>query len=375
MANRESQFRSLPEPVTQTQDGVTVTIKQVLLTPEKTSLVMTIQGLDSGAMVTEDDSREVHARSCNAFPEIALPDGTLLSPTDTGQLGYDDTNAYQRVFFYPPISDSVRKAQVDIPCILQTRAGSAPENWQMPLSFIAASPDLTIAPIIEATQPEQSAPDTTGLLALDQVIQTASSTIFTGRFSPLFDGSSVTGIKDQAPQIRDANEKALPWRIPSEINHFTDEQGVYHWAYQVDENDIAWPISIQFDAIDLHCSSQTQFEFDPGQVAELGQVWEVNKALAIGACDIQLVSIKKIQSGYTFRIASDEHPIQDAKIEILGQTLTTSSQVLKSSYDDVSLTFANELPAGRLTVQFTGVTIQVSGPWQIQWSPENEGVK
>jgi hypothetical protein len=374
-ANRESQVRSLADPVTQTREGVTVTIKQVLLTPEKTSLVMTIQGLGSGAMITEDDSREAHERSCNASPEIVLPDGTLLSPTDTGELGYDATNAYQRVFFYPPISESVRKAQLQIPCVYQTRAGGAPEDWQMPLSFISASPDLTIAPIIEATQPEQSAPDTTGLLALDQVIQTASNTIFTGRFSPLFEGSSVIGIKDQAPQIRDANGKALPWRIPSEINHFTDEQGVYHWAYQVDENDIAWPISIQFDAVDLRCTSQTQFEFDPDQVAELGQVWEVDKALSIGACDIKLVSIKKNQSGYTFRIASDENPIQDVKIEILGQTLTTSSQVLKSSYDDVSLTFADELPAGRLTIQFADVTIQIPGPWQVQWSPENEGVK
>lgn len=374
-ANRESQVRSLAEPVTQTRKGVTVTIKQVLLTPEKTSLVMTIQGLSLGAMITEDDSREAHERSCNASPEIALPDGTLLGPTDTGQLGYDDTNAYQRVFFYLPISESVRKAQVDIPCILQTRAGSAPENWQMPLSFIAASPDLTLAPIIEATQPEQSAPEATGLLALDQVIQTTTETIFTGRFSPLFEGSAVTGIKDQAPQIRDANGNALPWRVPAEINHFTDERGVYHWAYQVDENDIAWPVSIQFDAVDLRCTSQTQFEFDPGQVAELGQVWEVNKSLSVGSCDIQLVSIKKIQSGYTFRIASDENPIQDAKIEILGQTFTKSSQVLQSLYTDVSLTFADELPAGRLTVQFTGVTIQVPGSWQVQWSPEREGVK
>ena len=103
----------------------------------------------------------------------------------------------------------------------------------------------------------------------------------------------------------------------------------------------------------------------------MGQVWQVNRDLSIGDCAIKLASIKKIQSGYTFRITSDERPIQDAKIEIMGLTLTTASQILTSSYDDVSLTFTDELPAGRLTVQFADITIQISGPWQVVWSPEN----
>ncbi len=370
LANREAPFRSLPEPVTQTREDVTVTVKQVLLTPEKTSLVMTIQGLDSGAIVTEDDSREIHARSCNAYPEISLPDGTLLTPNDSGVLGYDEANAYQRVFFYPPVSESVRKAQLNIPCILQTRAGSAPEEWVLPLSFVPAAPG-EVAPIIETAQSEQSAPEAAGPIVLDQVIPITSGTIFSGRFLPLFEGSAIIGVKDQAPIITDASGKALPWRVPAEIDSFTDEQGVFHWAFQVDEKDVAWPISIQFDAVDLRCTGQTQYEFNQGEVVESGQVWQVNKDLSIGDCAIKLVSIKKIQSGYTFRIASDEHPIQNAKIEIMGLTLPTASQILTSSYDDVSLTFTGELPAGRLTVQFTDVTIQVFGPWQVEWSPEN----
>lgn len=374
LANRESQFRSLPEPVTQTQDGVTVTIKQVLLTPEKTSLVMTIQGLSSGAMVTEDDSREAHESSCNASPEIALPDGTLLAPIDSGVLGYDEGNAYQRVFFYPPISESVREAQLDMPCIWQTRAGSAPENWVLPLTFVPAAPGEA-APIIEPAQPEDTATEAARLILLDQVIPTASGTIFTGHFSPVFAGSAVLGIKDQAPQITDASGKALTWRVPAEIQPYTDNQGVFHWAFEVEDEDANLPLTIQFEAVDLQCTGQAQFAFDSSALQEPGQILEVNKTISVGNCDMELVSIRKVQSGYTFRIAASDHPVRNVNLNIAGATHIRTSQVVRPLYNDFSLEYAGGLPAGELTVQFTDITIQVSGPWQVEWSPENEGVK
>ena len=374
LANRESQFRSLPAPVTQTQDGVTVTIKQVLLTPEKTSLVMTIEGLDSGAMVTEDDSREVHARSCNASPEIALPDGTLLSPIDSGQLGYDEANTYQRVYFYPAIPEAVREAQLDMPCILQTRAGSASENWVLPLKFIPAAPGEA-APIIEAAQLEQSNPETAGSIILDQVITTESGTIFTGRFLPLFEGSAVIDIKDQAPRITDASGKALTWQIPAEIRPFTDDAGVLHWAFEVGTEAADWPLTIQFEAVDLQCTGQAQFAFESSALLEPGQGLEVNKTVSVGNCGMELVSIRKIQSGYTFRIAARDYPVQNVTLDIAGTTHIRTSQVARPLYNEFSLEYAGELPTGRLTVQFTGITLQVPGPWQVEWSPENEGVK
>ena len=62
----------------------------------------------------------------------------------------------------------VNEAAYVLPCIVNTLPGKAPENWELPLHFMAAPPSLTVMPVIELTPSQQSSQ--TQNVAEDQAI-------------------------------------------------------------------------------------------------------------------------------------------------------------------------------------------------------------
>ena len=137
----DGQIRVLAEPVTVTRDGITITVKQVVLDAERTVLIYSVEGIPSEAYTS------IPEEQCPYQAALRIPDGTVLSPGQGG--GEASDTGYEHRFDYPVIPMTFNNADLIISCLFQTRSGAAPENWEISLRFIPAPPYFTAFPVIE----------------------------------------------------------------------------------------------------------------------------------------------------------------------------------------------------------------------------------
>ncbi|MGB7539481.1 MAG: DUF4179 domain-containing protein [Anaerolineales bacterium] len=123
-------IRTLAEPVTVTRDGISITVTSAVLTGDRTHIEYRIFGIPRSAY---PDREDIHG--CFPSDYLLLPDGTRLDRMDQD---------------FPPIPAGVNEAVFVIPCIGETLPGTVPENWELPLRFVPAPPDLTVIPVIES---------------------------------------------------------------------------------------------------------------------------------------------------------------------------------------------------------------------------------
>ena len=138
-------MRVLDEPVSQTRDGITLTIEHVLVFDQRVEVVYHVDGIDPA-----DDGYEAddYVSNPTAFcggvnvGELAnhdgdallqLPDGTLLERAPAGT--YE-----QNVFAMKPVYDAAVPADVmemtfKLQCIPMARRGAEPENWEIPFQL------------------------------------------------------------------------------------------------------------------------------------------------------------------------------------------------------------------------------------------------
>ena len=136
IVDSSSPIRVLAEPVSQTRDGITITVTSATLTADRTHVEYRIFGVPRSAYPNSED---VHG--CFGSEYLLLPDGTKL----------------ERMQDYPPVPADVAQAQLVIPCIGETLPGTVPENWALPLRFVPAPADMTVMPVIELS-PSPEAP-------------------------------------------------------------------------------------------------------------------------------------------------------------------------------------------------------------------------
>ena len=191
IVDQSAPIRLLAEPVSQTRDGITITVTSATLTSDRTHIEYRIFGVPRSAY---PDREDVHG--CFEADYLLLPDGTKLA----------------RQQDYPPVPAEVSHALLVIPCIGETLPGTVPENWALPLRFVPAPADMTVMPVIELSpSPEVTAemPAAPGAsnpapVTFDQVVETSDGYILLGRLMPEVvtgEWAQVTGM----PQMRDAS--------------------------------------------------------------------------------------------------------------------------------------------------------------------------
>lgn len=369
LVDQESAIRTLAEPVSQTRDGVTLTIKQAVLSTSRTGLVFTLKGLSPQAVAGE--SIEAQKKACHAAPILVLPDGDQLHSIGNGSNGYDAEGAYQVMVFYPPLSGEIEQATFVLPCIPGTIPGKAPENWELPVRFVSGPIDGAVTQLkvkqVPTNTPSQDSPP----VILDQVIETNDGFIFLGRFQPLFPNSRVAEVSQgYVPSIRDAAGKAVSYRIPDDLLTDQHDSGSFFWAYEIQAKDIAWPVTIQFETVGIACfDDQAAFTLNAGANPGDGQVWDIGQELTAGACSIKVISVKRNHDGYSFLITGLKHPLRHLNLEIAGFPASRYSIRDYPSYTEFRLVYDHEVPENEMNIVVSGVIIDVSGPWEISWQP------
>jgi hypothetical protein len=381
IVEKNAPLRVLEEPVSQTRDGITVTVKQAFLTSDKTTVTYTVEGVPWSAL-----SHNENDPGCGVGSELRLPDGTLLKLTGGGGTPMETT------MDYPPIPANINQITFVLPCIQETLPGLAPENWELPLRFVPASAELTAMPVIDVLQspePQQDTPiPAKNPLVLLKVVDTGDNYVLLGEFRPADaeDSSLPSGswwsLTEQV-KIIDATGQDVFYTIPTDPSLLLppSQPGAEPWAYQIGKT-FTPPLTITYAGrytIPADPSAKAQFTFDAGTNPRPGQEWILNRDFEVGGHVIRLVSISvATQTGYKFSFESSDLTIQTVEVDISGYIAHGRSEpeggnagLTPGKWSEELLDY-DELPNGTLDVVLSNLTLYGEfKTWQVQWSPEN----
>ena len=380
IVDQNASLRVLEGPVTETRDGITVTVKQAFLTFDKTVLTYTVEGVPWSAL-----SHNENVAGCSEAANLRLPDGTLLMLTGGGGTPQEST------INYPPIPANVNHATFVLPCIMETLPGLAPENWELPLRFTATSPDLTVMPVIDVSPSPEAQINTsaasTNPLALLKVVDTGDNYVLLGEFRPSqaqdlsLPAGSYWSLTDPV-MITDASGQEVFYTTPSDPNLLLppSQPDALPWVYQIGKT-FTPPLTLTYTGrytIPADPTAQVKIEFDAGTNPQPGQEWVLNQDFEIAGHKVRLVSIQALaQSGYGFSFESSDPAVQTVSVDIPGYIPHGRSEPVGGNAGLTPGTWSEELldydvlPKGKLNVVLSNLTLYGEAKtWQLQWSPE-----
>ena len=302
-----SNIKILEEPVRQTQNGITVELTSVTATDSKTVISYRIIGVPADAYSND----EKQAFGCQLNPYILAETGEKI-----------ETIGSRNIFAALP--ENTTKASLEFPCLPETQAGKAPENWSIHFSLVDAEIEDIAMPVMEVTQFEdpketpstsiQEQAESTSIvsetegLQIDKVIQTQNGYIFAGAIPNQDTDTEWLGyFSTSTPVIFDAEQKRLHVFEPANRKDIMEmlspqiEAGNYPWMVETDSNSITFPITISWEVQWFSRESkpvETRFEFDSTLINDIGSEFQVNKKLQLGKDEITIKTIRRNDQGY-----------------------------------------------------------------------------
>jgi len=377
-----SELRVLAEPVVVERDGITLTVTQGLASADKTVLSFRVENIPESALARDYAEGETPPPTCTPSERLRLPDGTTLSPTGGQgggwQLGFEFRDTFD------PLPADVNQVTLLVPCLLGTAPGLAPENWEVPLAFVPAPPDLTVVPVIEITpSPPPTVESGAGPAAtpapspisIERTIDLEDGTILIGSFHSIKTSDGLaTSPYVWYVRITDADGNDVPYEYPSDIDLPAGDEHTSSWAYKIMGKDHAWPLTLTVESMDATLpDTQVSFEFDTGPSPQAGQEWVINQDLNLGNHVLRVLTATRNPDGYGFSFQGDG-AITGLGVEIRGFSPYVAPAGGGGGGGDGSLSagvaYSGSVPEGQLTVFINSVTINVPGPWSIQWEPK-----
>ena len=364
-------IRVLAEPVSVERDGITLTVKQTVLTVDQTVVVFRLENIPWEAF-----SHDENVGGCYATPSLRLPDGKALDMIEGGG------SANEIRFVYPAIPPTVNEATFVLPCIQNTLPGKAPENWQLALRFVPAPPEMTVIPVVEIqptpvgeVQPapvkDNPAPEaptavSPSPLTLTKAMQINDRYILLGTLTQP-EPESGRWIQLTASKIIDAEGKEVYTSIPT-----VEGLPTYDWGFQFDPGGVTFPVTLTFSGyqVNIDPHSQAEFEFDAGENPQTGQEWTPNQDIFIAGHTLKLLTVRAARDGYDFEFSS-EPEVVGVSLNIAGYTPMGGGGGGGGSSFWVSVAY-DSLPKGKLNIILSGLSI--AGPsqtWTLQWGPQN----
>lgn len=313
IVEQSAPFRVLAEPVSQTRDGLTITVKEAILSADKTIIIVAM----------EKDGQSWGP--CLAFNELRLSEGKTYSADPESNVG-DGTDGLRLT--YAPLPASVNEAALlALPCLPPKEPGKIPEKWEFSLRFIPAPPDMTVIPVVESTPSPIPVSSTDAPvqnpLSITNVIDAGDSYILIGEFAPPAPSqdenwSSLTGLVE----LTDANGQEVTYDIPQDIELPTpNAPHSEFWAIKFAKG-FAAPLHIAYSSqyvLPAPSHQTVEFEFDAGPNPAIEQVF--NQEVELAGHLVQ-VSIQATAHGYFFDFTCPDGVIAGAKVEIPGFTIT-----------------------------------------------------
>lgn len=370
LVEQGSPLRVLAEPLSQTREGITLTVHEAVLTSERTVILMTMENVPWNAFAHEAESSV-----CYAEPRLRLPNGELLGMT-AARASSDAAGRWELRWTYAPIPPQVNEVDFLVPCIQGALPGKAPENWLFKLRFVPAPPELTVLPVQEVATPLPSTPSQPESQAsegwrLEKVIETEQGYILIGTFhlSDLPYQAMALGFGEW-PSVTDAFGNPIPSYVASDLDLSSAVPGEIPWSIELRSKQYAWPITIRVQSIDAETTDlSAEFTIDVGDDPQPGREWAIGKTIQLSDMQFEVQRARFTGQAYEFELKAAD-PLRFVGLAIEG---ATQSGGFGSSDDQGNIQVGLEFgtpPTGQLRVKVRSVLFRVAGDWSFQWKPE-----
>lgn len=373
----------LAEPVAVTQEGVTLTITNLIAYEDRVELVYDVKGIAPENHITFADGANQaptdfyggmpvgSAPSKEGNARLQLPDGTLLERDSTGKY---PQNAYaMKPVYEASIPDDVTRLTFLLDCIPQARRGVVPENWSVPLELekvpagtVVGAPVIEVQPTADHSVPavtEQSGTIPTLEAAPAEAeaasVPTPEITLTLSKIVPLESRVAVyfhLDMEDKDPSlvsimpvsvyVVDSQGQKIQmignftWqpfehRVGSEFEYTSQTKPADGPLTLVVENAVAYFAPLYVDPQQAMLDDMS-FSFDAGANPQYGQTWDINKTFEISGYALEVTSARAasfedIQSslfidgsqgfeyGYDFAIEADPSVKVHVWMDIMSQ--------------------------------------------------------
>ena len=368
LVSENSDIRVLKEPVSETRDGITISVNSMVLTPNESIVDFGTMGVPSWASANEGMEP-----GCMEQPYLLIADGTEI-----------------KVVAGEPVPTDVWEATFVVPCIWGAYTDKTPTDWQLPLTFVPAADDFVVLPVqdvspqvtdtvevIVETEPVQTEEIKEELvsISIEKMIETETGYILVGKMTPAnpMDQIQQMGVK---PVLRDAAGNEISYSRPMNINEHELMQigrGEMTFAYEFSANGITFPITLEiFGLLVSNAQPQESVQLNVSIPAELiaGESLDIQQLFVLNGYDMMLESIRKNNSGYTFNIRTQGNAV-GLSMNIEGATsLGGGGGWVVDDHFTRSLDFA-QLPSGELTLTFSNLQVSTEmQTWTTSWQPE-----
>jgi hypothetical protein len=391
--DQSAPLRVLAKPVAVTRQGVTVTVTQALLSVDKTVLFVKVEGVPRDAYPSDESI------GCMGNANLQLLNGALL---EGGHVGAGGWTHFENRLGYAPVPAKMNAAVLAFDCIGFTLPGALPTNWEIPLHFMPAPSNMTVAPVIDLSTPVVKitpAPGVTSTPILSNTATLNGITLTLEKFVEVEGGYQLYGSLDLSKlslpaqgypngmgllTLTDSKGNRIPFepaRSEPQENSLYDPTRVA-WIYRTNQKAFAGPLVLGLASVEMEIAPQIPFELDLGSEPKIGQTWEINRDLTFEGHTVRLLSAQLAQSdnpqwasilkftyedkeGGIFINLMDDVP-QKPLVEVAGGggggDSLTEQKMATMNY--------GEIPSGlrRFTI-IASLPYRINGPWQVVWDP------
>ncbi len=383
---QEEKLRTLDEPQTQSVDGVTISVNEVIASKDKTLVKYSILGIEDSMMSQGLVCPMTNSIPINSSPVISLSDGTVLRDESLGVS--PGSGSYQFEATYSAIPQSENKVSLTLECLWQSGNGSSLWSFQVPLQLTdKGNAALMVAPVVVIpTEIAQNAAEEAGA-------QSSPSEMVVSQVIPLDNGYILQGTLTIEPEsgltvnifnglledvtVRDANNVTLtPEMVPGDFIVELNEEGSnkYNWAMLLNSPSIAWPLTITVNSISALTDpyAPSTFQVFVGENPQPGQEWVIEKDVPFGPKLVHVVSIKRIQNdfgmnGYEITFIYDSS--LSFSYDIAGGVPNGGGGGgggVNGALSTIVESYMGVVPTGNLSVQLYGQGVEsIQGPWQV----------
>jgi len=412
LVDTSSSFRQLAEPVSDTRDGITLTVQSAFLSADQTIITYEMSDLPADIKRARFGDPE-----CLTPPYLQFPDDARLEASEGSGWLAPDGSFDRQIRFSGPVPADYDQAALVFPCLEGTAKGKGPENWSIELAFQPVPEDLVVYPatlITPETETEssmaelaaQSGANVTDIPAMivdgDRqeemvvlaVVEKPEAYWVTWAYPDKYDNDiNLNGYLYEAPfnpTLYDADGGELPapdhetqlelWRYEDSLrSQLSDQDGLKYattlHTFVVPKSGVVFPVYAKQNVYERSFpekEAQADIEFDGSKVQASDEPVEINQEIQLGSVKFKLAAIEKNQfGGYSFLFDGTEGKVVQCLAGLVGYTTNMgggSSFNPDDPFHFYQAEMYSQIPAGKLTVRVSqpavlGDLISFIGSW------------
>lgn len=420
IVDSSTSFYQLIEPVSDSRDGVTLTVQSAFLSADQTIISFSMTDLSEEIKRAKFGDAE-----CSTPAYLIFPDGSKVQSSEQ-KSSLLPTGTYEHTIYFNNLAGAnFNQATLVFPCLTGTGPGKGPQDWQFDLAFKPAPEDVTVYPITltEQTELKETEAVTTEVFTQSNVDDTAAAmpemivdgdrqekmTVLSVVEKPdsywvawaypnAFDTDiQINGhlyLRPFNPVLYDTNGVELPlpdkdmqiklWEFEDSLRRQLSNEdqmkyiGSIH-TFVVPKSGVFFPVYAKANVFKRSFPEKEHYaeiEFDGSLVQNSDEPIEINQEIQIGSTKFELESIEKsAYGGYTFHFNGSESRVVQCQVELLGYQTNISGSgnfVPEDLFGFSQSVVLSSVPTGRLIVR-------VSQPAVLEdlisfigsWSPDN----